>query len=133
MSPTGLVARGVTFVDCKLMGVEWTELGSFPEVTFRGCDLRYASFVSLALRKLHFERCDLRDAQLVEVDLAEAVFESCKLGGARFERCDLRKASFAGATDLALELVQNNKLAGARVPIETAIRIAEALGLEVVG
>jgi uncharacterized protein YjbI with pentapeptide repeats len=131
MSPTGLVARGVTFVECKLMGVEWTDLGAFPEVAYRACDLRYASFVSLALRKLAFERCDLRDAQLVEVDLAQATFDGCKLGGARFERCDLRKASFAGATDLALDPAQGNKLTGARVPVETAIRLAEALGLTV--
>ena len=129
--PAGLIARGVTFVDCKMMGVEWTELGAFPELAFRGCDLRYVSFVSLTLRKIRFERCDLRDAQLVDVDLAEAVFTDCQLGGARFERCDLRKASFAGASELVLT-PQGNKLAGARVPVETAIRMAEALGLKVI-
>ena len=132
-SPAKLVARGVSFVDCKLMGIEWTALGTFPDLAFRGCDLRYASFVSLALRKLAFERCDLRDAQLVEVDLVEATFAGCRLGGARFERCDLRKASVADAVDLALEPAQGNKLAGARVPLETAVRLAESFGLEVIG
>jgi uncharacterized protein YjbI with pentapeptide repeats len=132
MSPERLLARGVTLVDCKLMGVEWAELGTFPDLAFRGCDLRYASFVSVALRKVTFERCDLREAQLIEVDLVEATFAGCKLGGARFERCDLRKASFAGAVDLALDPAHGNKLAGARVPLETAIRLAESLGLKVV-
>ena len=132
MSPAKLLARGVTFSDCKLMGVEWAELGTFPDLVFRGCDLRYASFVSLVLRKLAFERCDLREAQLIEVELVEATFDGCKLGGARFERCDLRKASFAGAVDLALEPAQGNKLAGARVPVETAVRLAESFGLKVV-
>jgi uncharacterized protein YjbI with pentapeptide repeats len=132
MNPAGLVARGVTYADCKLMGVEWAELGTFPEVAFRGCDLRYASFVSLVLRKLRLERCDLRDAQLVEVDLAQAVLDGCQLAGARFERCDLRKASFAGTTGLAFDAAQSNKLAGARVPVETAVRMAEALGLVIV-
>jgi uncharacterized protein YjbI with pentapeptide repeats len=129
--PMGLVARGVAFADCKLMGVEWTDLGAFPALELRGCDLRYASFVSLVLRKIVIERCDLRDAQLVDVDLAEATLVDCQLGGARFERCDLRKASFAGAVDLTLE-PQGNKLAGARIPVETAVRMAEALGLKVI-
>jgi uncharacterized protein YjbI with pentapeptide repeats len=131
VSPRGMVARGVTFVDCKLMGVEWADLGSFPALAFRGCDLRYASFVSLGLRKLAFTRCDLRDAQFVEADLLEAAFTDCQLGGARFERCDLRKASFAGAVELTLEAA-GNKLAGARIPVETAVRMAESLGLKVI-
>jgi uncharacterized protein YjbI with pentapeptide repeats len=131
IAPQELLARGVAFVDCKMMGIEWAELGVFPALEFRGCDLRYGSFVSLALRKTRFERCDLRDAQLIETDFAEAVFADCQLGGATFERCDLRKASFAGAVDLVLP-AQGNKLAGARVPVATAVRMAEALGLKVV-
>jgi fluoroquinolone resistance protein len=131
-SPKGLVARAVTFVDCRLMGIEWTELGSFPELAFSGCDLRYASFVTLVLRKLLFRNCDLRDAQLVEVDLAGATFENCRLAGARFDRCDLRNASFADSVDLVLE-PQRNKVAGARVPMETAVHLAESFGLTVIG
>lgn len=131
-SPAGLVARDVTFVDCKVMGVEWADLGAYPALAFRGCDLRYGSFVSLTLRKLVFERCDLRDAAFVDTDLVEARFPDCQLGGARFERCDLRKASFEDAHDLALEPA-GNRLAGARVPVDVAVRLARSFGLEVIG
>jgi fluoroquinolone resistance protein len=132
IAPDGLMARGVQFIGCKMIGIDWSGLGDYPEIGFDGCDLRYASFVSLRLRKTRFERCDFRDAQLVEVDLGEASFRDCQLGGARFERCDLRKTSFAGASDLILP-PQGNRLAGTRVPLETALQMARALGVEIVG
>ena len=128
--PAGLMARGVHFTGSKMIGIDWSDLGAYPAIAFDGCDLRYDSFVSLRLRKTTFERCDFRDAQLVDVDLTEAIFRDCQLGGARFERCDLRKASFAGAIDLTLE-AQGNRLGATRVPFETALRLAQAFGLEV--
>jgi fluoroquinolone resistance protein len=115
-----------------MMGIDWSRVGAFPTLAFEGCDLRYGSFVSLRLPKLMFERCNLGDVQFVEVDLAQARFPGCHLGGARFERCDLRKASFAGAVDLTLDPQHANKLAGARVPVDVAVRLARALGLEIV-
>jgi len=129
-APAGFSARGVTFVGCKLVGVDWSELAEFPALTFRACDLRYASFVSLKLRKTIFERCNLREAQFIDVDLQEAKFDGSQFADARFERCDLRKASFAGAQDLDLP-TQGNRVAGARVPLATALRLARSLGLEV--
>jgi len=130
IAPAGLMARGVSFTGCKMIGIDWSDLGAYPAITFDGCDLRYDSFVSLKLRKIQFQRCDLRDAQLVDVDLGEASFRDCQLGGTRFERCDLRRASFTGAVDLILE-PQGNRLGGTRVPLETALQLARALGLEI--
>ncbi|HSS40541.1 MAG TPA: pentapeptide repeat-containing protein [Polyangia bacterium] len=130
MTPDGLSARDVVFSGCKLMGVEWSNLGAYPALTFERCDLRYASVVKVRLRKIAFTACNLEEAQFVETDLAEASFADCRLAGARFERCDLRKASFAGATGLLIE-PGGNQLRGARIPVETAIRLAESFGLKV--
>ena len=130
ISPAGLMARGARFTGCKMIGIDWSDLGAYPAIAFEGCDLRYTSFVSLKLRKIQFQRCDLRDAQVVDVDLGEARFIDCQLGGTRFDRCDLRKASFTGAIDLILE-PQSNRLGGTRVPLETALQMARAAGLEI--
>jgi uncharacterized protein YjbI with pentapeptide repeats len=130
MAPDALGARGVVFAGCKLMGVDWSNLGAYPALSFEGCDLRYASFVGLRLRKVSFTGCNLQEAQFVETELAEAVFADCRLDGARFERCDLRKAGFAGSTGLTL-LPEGNQLRGARVPVDAAIRLAESFGLKV--
>lgn len=129
-TPDGLGARGVVFAACKLMGIDWSNLGAYPALTFDGCDLRYASFVSLRLRKIAFTGCNLEEAQFVETELAEAVFTDCRLAAARFERCDLRKASFAGSTGLTI-VPAGNQLRGTRVPVETALRLAESFGLQV--
>jgi uncharacterized protein YjbI with pentapeptide repeats len=128
--PDGLGARGVVFAGCKLMGVDWSNLGAYPALSFDRCDLRFASFVSLKLRKIAFAGCNLEEAQFVETELAEASFADCRLPGARFERCDLRKASFAGALELALNPA-SNQVRGARVPVDAAIRLAESFGLKV--
>lgn len=130
MAPDGLGARGVVYAGCKMLGIDWSNLGSYPALTFERCDLRYASFVSLKLRKIGFSDCNLEEAQFVDCDLGEAAFDRCRLPGARFERCDLRKASFAEAIGLALE-PQGNQLRGAKIPVETALRIAESFGLRV--
>ena len=130
MAPDGLGARGVVFADCKMMGIDWSNVGAYPAMTFEGCDLRYSSFVGLRLRKIAFTGCNLQEAQFVDTELADAVFADCRLDGARFERCDLRKASFAGSTGLAL-LPAGNQLGGARVPVDAALRLAESFGLQV--
>ena len=130
MAPDALGARGVAFAGCKMLGIDWSNLGGYPAMTFERCDLRYASFVSMKLRKIAFTGCNLEEAQWVDCDLTEASFDECRLAGARFERCDLRKASFAGAAGLTLD-AQGNQLRGAKVPVETALRIAESFGLRV--
>lgn len=130
LAPDGLGARGVVFAGCKIMGVDWSNLGAYPALTFERCDLRYDCFVKLRLRKIAFTACNLGEAQFAETDLAEAVFQDCRLVGTRFERCDLRKATFAGAVGLTLQ-PQGNQLRGARVPVDAAIRLAESFGLKV--
>lgn len=130
MTPDGMSARDVLFAGCKLMGVDWSNLGAYPAMTFDRCDLRYASTVKVRLRKISFTACNLEEAQFVETELAEASFADCRLTGARFERCDLRKASFAGATGLTIDPT-GNQLRGARIPVDAAIRLAESCGVKV--
>lgn len=130
MTPDGMSARDVVFAGCKLMGVDWSNLGAYPALTFERCDLRYASVVKVRLRKISFAACNLEEAQFIETELAEASFAECRLTGARFERCDLRKASFAGATGLMIAPA-GNQVRGARIPVEAAIRLAESFGLKV--
>ena len=130
LQPSGLGLRGVEFRSCKIMGVDWTNVGAFPDFTFTDCNLSYCSFVSLRARKVPFVRCVLVEASFVEVDLTEARFEECQLGGARFDRCDLRKASFAGSHDLLIDPAQN-QVRGASIPTEAALLLAQSFGLKI--
>jgi uncharacterized protein YjbI with pentapeptide repeats len=129
-NPAQLSLRDVTFKNCKLMGIDWSGLESFPAMRFESCNLRYASFVRLALNKTHFALCALTEASFIETQLVEASFDGCELTGARFDRCDLRRASFAETRGLLLD-AKNNNVKGARIPVEAALRLAESLGLHI--
>jgi len=127
--PAGLALRGVRFERCKMMGIDWSDLGAYPDLAFADCNLDYASFVSLKARKTVFTRCSLLEATFADCDLTEARFSECNFSGARFERCDLRKAAFAGSHGLLLHPA-TNQVKGAAIPAEAARLLALSFGFK---
>jgi uncharacterized protein YjbI with pentapeptide repeats len=125
-----VLLREVTFRDCKLMGIDWSTLGSYPAMRFEDCNLRYASFVRLGLNKIGFVRCAMVESTFLDTQLVQASFEGSDLTGARFERCTLRGASFASSQGLSLD-PRSNDVKGAKVPMDAALRVAELMGLRV--
>jgi uncharacterized protein YjbI with pentapeptide repeats len=130
MAPQELGLRGVTFKDTKLMGVDWTDTGPHPNVTFEGCDLRYASFVKMRLRGTKFLRCMAREANFLEVDLTEADFTDTDLSDSTIKGCTLIKANLAHAVGLRLD-PQLNKVKGARLSLEAAVLLVQSFGIVV--
>jgi uncharacterized protein YjbI with pentapeptide repeats len=129
LAPAGLVLRGVRFQRCKMMGIDWSALGAFPDLSFTDCNLDYCSFIGLRARKLPASRCSFVEANFVDCDLGEARLEACDFTGARFERCDLRKATFAGARALLLDPA-GNQVKGAAIPPESALLLAASFGFK---
>lgn len=129
LAPAGLALRGVRFERCKMMGIDWSDLGAYPDLAFADCNLDYASFVSVKARKTAFSRCSLVEATFVDCDLCEARFSACDFSGARFERCDLRKAAFAGARGLLLDPAAN-QVKGTAIPAESARLLALSFGFK---
>ena len=130
LAPAEMALRGVQFNRCKMMGIDWTGVGEYPDLSFADCNLDYCSFTSLRVRKTAFVRCSLVEASFVDADLTEARFDGCRLTGARFERCDLRKASFAGSQDLLVDPA-SNQVRGASIPPEAALLLAVSFGFKV--
>jgi uncharacterized protein YjbI with pentapeptide repeats len=130
--PAQLALRTVEFKHCKLMGIDWSNLATYPDVAFNECNLRYASFVSTQLRKTRFVQCTLLEANFLQVELAEAVFEACQFSGARFENCDLRGASFARCVDLFVD-PSKNRVQGMIIPSESALLLAASFGMKIEG
>ncbi|HLK88271.1 MAG TPA: pentapeptide repeat-containing protein [Polyangia bacterium] len=128
-APAGLVLRGVRFQRCKMMGIDWSALGAFPDLTFADCNLDYCSFIALAARKLAVTRCSFVEATFADCNVGEARFEECHFAGARFERCDLRKATFPRARDLLLDPAAN-QIKGAAIPPESAFLLAASFGFK---
>jgi fluoroquinolone resistance protein len=125
-----LALRGARFTSCRLMGVDFADIAKFPDMSFHECNLHYASFATLALRKAVFEKCSFVEANFFETDLAEAKLDDCQFTDARFEACDLRKARFKNAQNLFIDPAKN-RVAGAKVPLETAVLLATSFGMRV--
>jgi uncharacterized protein YjbI with pentapeptide repeats len=130
--PAGMIAGKLQFRGCKLMGVEWTELGRFAGLSFVECTLQYASFLRLSLCRAEFVDCTISEANFFEVDLAEANFRGCSLAGSVFRGCKLRKTDFSAATGVFVD-PSANEAREAIVPVESAVLLAMHLGLRVAG
>jgi fluoroquinolone resistance protein len=127
-----LALRGVTFIDCRLTGVDWTAIAPNPTVTFERCNLQYSSFVGTNLTRTTFRGCRLLDVYFSEARLIEATFPESDLTGARFEHCDLTNANFAHARGLLIDPAIN-RVKGAQINLATAVLLAGSLGLRVNG
>ena len=132
MVPTKLALRSVTFKDTRLMGVDWSDLGTMPYVEFERCDLRYCSFVKLKLRKTRFVNCNAREANFIDVDLTEADFTGTDMLGSIVQGCVLAKTSFSRATNVVFD-PQANRVKGTSIAVETAVALAQSLGMVVDG
>jgi fluoroquinolone resistance protein len=128
----GMIALDLRFAGCKLMGVEWAELGHLPRLAFTGCVLEFASFVGLDLRGVPFLSSQITEANFFDVDLREADFSGSELRGAVFRGCALDKADFSAATGALIDPATNDAR-GAVISLETAALLAMQRGLVVAG
>ncbi|QDE70249.1 hypothetical protein BHS09_26575 [Myxococcus xanthus] len=124
--------RDVRFENSKLMGIDWSDVSSNPDLHFEDCGLSYCSFVGLNLRKLKFLRCVVREANFFDSDLTDSEFDGSDFGGSNFHGCNLNRADFSGASGVFLDPARNT-LKDTRVPLESAIDLARTLGMLVVG
>jgi fluoroquinolone resistance protein len=127
---TGL--RGVRFESAKLLGVDFSRIAPHAEVAFVDSKLRYASFARQALRRTAFRNCSATDVTFVDVDLTEAVFAGTDLAATSFTGCTLTRTDFGTARGLFLEPARN-RLKDTAIPVETAVQIAQHLGMIVEG
>lgn len=126
----GARLRSVTFRRSRLMGVDWSNIGEFPDFSLDECDLQFSVFVGLALRKLRCRACKVTEASFERCDLTQADFSGSDLRGTRFERCELGRADFSTATSALIDPTQN-KAKGAKVSRDSAALLATHLGLVV--
>jgi|GEM_PF-331877 len=128
MLPQQLALRGVTFRNTRLVGVAWKGIERGPDVAFEGCDLRYASFISLRLGAVRVVNCTLNGANFLEVDLAGADFSGSDLAGSTIQGCTLTTTHFSRARGVFVDPA-TNVVKGARIDLEAALLLAESFGM----
>ena len=131
LHPKGIKLRGVEFTRSKLLGVDWAMAVAHPVVGFTDCNMRYQLFVTTKLKNTRFVRCSLVECTFVDADLAKTTFTECDLAQSVFERCDLSGADFCTSRAVYFDPTKN-KIKGARISVQTASLIAQAMGLRVI-
>lgn len=130
----GTSFRAVRFVECRLLGVDWTEAATALglEVTFERCVLDGSSFAGLRPQGLEMVECRARDVNFAGADLTGASFPGTSLAGARFQRTILHRADLSGAVDVLFDPAEN-RLDQTRVSLEGAVGVLGVAGIVVEG
>jgi fluoroquinolone resistance protein len=127
----------VKFSQCNLLGVDWTQASwsdwaaKTGSLEFEHCNLQYAGFLGLNLRKMKLKNCTAHETMFAESNLSEADFEGTDFTGAVFLRTNLTGANFVGAKNYTLN-VNDNKTKGARFSLPEAIRLLYYMDIELV-
>ncbi|MFO0557562.1 MAG: pentapeptide repeat-containing protein [Polyangiales bacterium] len=124
----GVRLRDVSFRRTRLMGVDWSGVGEFSEFDFDECDLQFATFVGVSLRKLQCKASRVTEATFERCDLTQANFTGSDLRASRFERCELGRADFSTASGALIDPTKN-KAKGTKISAESAALLATSMGL----
>lgn len=127
---------GVGFVECKLVGVDWTKADwpSFhldSELTFRQCILNDSSFFGLTLQEIILDECKCRDVDFREGDFSRATMTGSDFCNSLFMRTQLQGSDFTNASDFNINVLEN-KINGARFSRLEALSLLYSLNIELV-
>lgn len=107
VNTTGL--KNAIFTDSKLLGFKFNHCKDFLfEVSFKNCQLDYASFYQKKMKKTNFSDCSMKDVDFTETDLTSAVFHNCDLQDAFFMDAVLESVNFASAIHFIIDPEKNN-------------------------
>ena len=128
--------RGITFTDCKVIGVNWTRaswprLILAPPLTFRKCVLDDSSFFGLSLEEIVIEECKARDVDFREANLRGVNFSYSDVAHSLFGRTNLTGADFTEATGYAIDIFAN-EIKHAKFSRHEAIRLLDSLDIELI-
>ncbi|PRB80189.1 pentapeptide repeat-containing protein [Pseudomonas sp. MYb185] len=126
----------VEFIECKLVGVDWTKAQwpSFdlaPGLAFRSCILNDSSFFGLTLHSLQLQDCRLHDVDFREGNFSGSAMRDCEFSNSVFMRTDLSKVDFSGSTDFTIDVL-TNKITKATFSRMEALSLLDSLGIELV-
>ncbi|MDY6926420.1 MAG: pentapeptide repeat-containing protein [Pseudomonadota bacterium] len=127
---------GLTFKDCKLVGVDWTK-ADWPqyyrdfELKFQRCLLNDASFYGLTLNELVMDECRVHDADFREGNFTDSQMTHCTFDRSLFMHTNLERVDFSDSTGCSIDVLAN-ELKGARFSSFEAVHLLESLGIVLV-
>lgn len=128
--------QGVTFNECKALGVDWTR-ADWPRyaaparLAFRKSVLDYASFFDLDLQEIVIEECKVRHVDMRQGNFTRANFTYSDFAEALFGKTKLTGADFTEATNYVMD-IRDNQIKGAKFTRTEAAGLLHGLGIELV-
>lgn len=136
IDPTNSTFFGITFLESKLIGVDWTK-AVWPlfhldfELKFERCTLNDSSFFGLTLNELVLDDCKLHDVDFREGHFNKSTMSGCDFTHSLFMRTNLKNVDFGASTNYAINVLQN-QVTGAKFSRYEALNLLECLGIELV-
>ena len=97
----------VVFTECKLIGVDWTEVVKPLKANFYDSILNNNSFYALNLNLIKMINCNLIDVDFTDAVLTKAKFCNSDLNGSIFNNSNLMQADFSDAKNYYINPTQN--------------------------
>ena len=93
----------VRFVECKVIGADFTNLNKFSNsLVFEQTLLNYANFVSIKIKNTQFTKCSLQEAYFDSSDISGSVFDDCDLLRASFNQTNLERVDFSSSYNFSI-------------------------------
>ncbi len=120
----GVNLRSPVFKECKLLGLNWTELTTFIAPYFENVQLDYSVFQEMNLVKAIFKNSSLCEVDFSGANLVKSDFTLSKLPRASFSRADLSEADFREATDYYID-PRETKIKKAKFSLPEALSLLD--------
>ena len=99
---------GVEFVNCKLMGVDFSKCSRYVfTVRFTKSVMSYSLFERNRMAKSVFHGCVIHEASFSDTDLSEAKFIDCDLSLTQFTACNLTRCDFRSSVNYCINPAVN--------------------------
>ena len=95
--------RNISFIDCKMTGVDFSEINRFSgDLIFENSHLDYGNSVAVKLQETIFRNCKMYETFFDNADIKNSIFEHCNLERASFAGTDLEKVDFSTAFNFSI-------------------------------
>ncbi len=123
--------RKAEFLDCKLLGLRFDLCDDFLlSFIFTNCDLSYASFNGLKIKKVNLKDCILHEVDFSNANLSEGICMNCDFERAVFEQTNLEMMDMSTSFNFVID-PEINKIKGAMFSIHHLSGLLKKYDIEI--
>ncbi|MCR4326051.1 MAG: pentapeptide repeat-containing protein [Candidatus Roizmanbacteria bacterium] len=126
--PTNCHFIDVSFVDSKVIGIDWTKAQQVQNLSFKECQINYSNFRMLKLPKTKMVDCEAKEVDFVETNLSNSELTNTDFERSIFSKTNLTKANLVGAKNYLID-ARSNTIKKARFALPEALSLLDSLDI----